>query len=131
MQKLLKYEFKTALRVGRENTTRHLKTTKISFGFRIVQYLFLLSFQLLHWKKFTLKYRLSSPIYSCCKRRVSSRIKSIVTSFQVIYAASRKGRKHPSVKLVLRTRLACCKVRFGSLNFLYVSEWHVAFFTRY
>ena len=121
---------KTALRVGREGTARHLKRTKISFAFfffRIVQCLFLLFFQPLNWKKFTLKYRLSRLVHSCCKRRVSSRIKSIVTCFQVIFAATRKCRKHPSAELVLRTRLACWKVWFGWSNLLYISNWHVAF----
>jgi hypothetical protein len=121
---------RTALRVGIESTARHLKRKNLLFlffFFRIVQYLFLPFFQPLNWKKFTPKYRLSRLVYSCCKRRVSSRIKSIVTCFQVIFAATRKCRKHTLAELVLRTRLACWKVWFGWPNFLYISDWHVAF----
>jgi hypothetical protein len=131
MQKILKYRFKDcSWGRKRRNSKTSEKNKNLLFFFRIVQYLFLLFLQPLNWK-FTLKYRLSRLVYSCCERRASSRIKSIVTSSQVILAATRKGRKHSSAQLVLRTWLACCKVRFGSLKFLYVSDWHVAFFTHY
>jgi len=79
----------TSLGFEREGTARHLNRTTIYFGFTVVHFPFLFFFQPLNWKKFTLKYRLSSLIYSCCKGRVSSRMQSIVTSFQVIFAATR------------------------------------------
>jgi len=82
MQKILKYESKDCS-WGRKR--RHSKTSaeneQSTLVFTVVQFLFLLFFQPLNWKKFTLKYRLSSLVYSCCKGRVSLRIQSIVTSF--------------------------------------------------
>jgi hypothetical protein len=59
--------------------------------------------------------------------RANSRIKSNVTSFRVAFVATRKCRKQLSAQLVFRTWLACSKVRFVSLNFLYISDWHVTF----